>query len=645
MLSRPDPHQVVPGRHPPGARAPRPRPPHGADHRRPRLRGRAAAAAVRRHRLRRPSPRERDGRYTGQMPEAPPTGESRARRCSTTPTPRTSTSPRRSPTPTRPTTCPCSRWSASPSRSTPRPAWPPSPASGAGWSRSGRRPPAAPPACSRLAARRGHRGCSPAAAARRRSPVKAILLRAQAGPVRGRRGGRPGRARAGRRRSGRCGWPTSTRPSAPGRRLGAAPAPPRRHLRQRPGHHRRPLVAATSSRSCRFPFTPGHEVVGDLDDGSRAVLVPVLPCATRGIDPLCPGCADRRTSTAASASPSATSSPASRRGFCTRHRRRLVHRAGRPPDQLLPVPDGHARRAGRHGRAHRLRRPRRPLAPGHRSADGTVAVIGAGTLGLLTHRRPPPPHAGRHARIIATAKHPAAAAAGHRARRRLGGRARASCAGPSAPPPARFVVGEPAAPAAPTWSSTASARPTRSPRPSASPAPAARCWSSACPATPPSTSPRSGTGRPRCGAATPTPVDDFEAALGLVARGRPRPPGVAPPTPCPATREAIEHAATAGSPRRGEDRLRPPRREGAQPMKRTADAPSRLRPRRRPLDPAHPVPPRRGRSGSRSCPPGGPASSTRRAARPDRRRRPGHPGRPAPPARLRPAARAPVGRA
>ena len=37
-----------------------------------------------------------------------------------------------------------------------------------------------------------------------------------------------------------------------------------------------------------FPFTPGHEVVGDLDDGTRAVLIPVLSCVTRGIDPVCP---------------------------------------------------------------------------------------------------------------------------------------------------------------------------------------------------------------------------------------------------------------------------------------------------------------------------------------------------------------------
>ena len=32
-----------------------------------------------------------------------------------------------------------------------------------------------------------------------------------------------------------------------------------------------------------FPFVPGHEVVGELDDGSRVVIEPVLKCAARGV--------------------------------------------------------------------------------------------------------------------------------------------------------------------------------------------------------------------------------------------------------------------------------------------------------------------------------------------------------------------------
>jgi len=40
-----------------------------------------------------------------------------------------------------------------------------------------------------------------------------------------------------------------------------------------------------------FPFTPGHEVVGDLDDGTRVALIPILTCVTRGITPVCAHCA------------------------------------------------------------------------------------------------------------------------------------------------------------------------------------------------------------------------------------------------------------------------------------------------------------------------------------------------------------------
>lgn len=39
-----------------------------------------------------------------------------------------------------------------------------------------------------------------------------------------------------------------------------------------------------------FPFTPGHEVVADTEDGRRVVVEPVLHCAVRGAEPLCPAC-------------------------------------------------------------------------------------------------------------------------------------------------------------------------------------------------------------------------------------------------------------------------------------------------------------------------------------------------------------------
>ena len=94
---------------------------------------------------------------------------------------------------------------------------------------------------------------------------------------------------------------------APGR--GAGPGPLKLKdidVPQRPGWHRvRPRLAGicgsdlstidgASSRYFEpivsFPFVPGHEIVGELDDGTRVVVEPVLHCAIRGIDPVCDMC-------------------------------------------------------------------------------------------------------------------------------------------------------------------------------------------------------------------------------------------------------------------------------------------------------------------------------------------------------------------
>src|SRR5207253_6926703 len=40
-----------------------------------------------------------------------------------------------------------------------------------------------------------------------------------------------------------------------------------------------------------FPFVPGHEVVGELDDGGRVALQPTLTCVARGVEPPCDWCA------------------------------------------------------------------------------------------------------------------------------------------------------------------------------------------------------------------------------------------------------------------------------------------------------------------------------------------------------------------
>ena len=43
-----------------------------------------------------------------------------------------------------------------------------------------------------------------------------------------------------------------------------------------------------------YPFIPGHEVVGQLEDGTRVVVEPALGCQVRGIEPQCARCAEGR---------------------------------------------------------------------------------------------------------------------------------------------------------------------------------------------------------------------------------------------------------------------------------------------------------------------------------------------------------------
>ena len=149
-----------------------------------------------------------------------------------------------------------------------------------------------------------------------------------------------------------------------------------------------------------FPFVPGHEVVGTLDDdavaadgtllpaGSRVVLEPVLGCVARHIDPPCPACAAGHTGDCELVA-FGHLRPGLQTGFCADtgggwSAAGLVAHGS----QLHPVADGltdadavtiepvacavHA-----------------ALGAGVRDGD-TVAVLGAGTLGLtvvaaLTH--------------------------------------------------------------------------------------------------------------------------------------------------------------------------------------------------------------------------------------------------------------------
>ena len=137
-----------------------------------------------------------------------------------------------------------------------------------------------------------------------------------------------------------------------------------------------------------LPFVPGHEVVGqlldDCDDlkvGTRVVMSSVLACAARGEDPVCPNCASGDTGRCDRVTVGHL--PAGlQTGFCRDTyggwgREMLIHRS-----QMFVVPDGmpdevavlvepfacaiHA--------AHRAKVP----------AGGSVLIVGAGTVGILT---------------------------------------------------------------------------------------------------------------------------------------------------------------------------------------------------------------------------------------------------------------------
>jgi threonine dehydrogenase-like Zn-dependent dehydrogenase len=146
-----------------------------------------------------------------------------------------------------------------------------------------------------------------------------------------------------------------------------------------------------------FPFTPGHEVVGDLADGRRAVVVPVLTCATRGISPPCEQCAAGQVNLCERVA-FGHLEPGLQCGFCEStgggwSQQMVVH-----PTQVVEVPEALTDEQAV------MVEPLACAVHAARQVDaGRVAVIGAGTLGLLTVaalRRLSPA-----TEIMATAKH------------------------------------------------------------------------------------------------------------------------------------------------------------------------------------------------------------------------------------------------
>jgi threonine dehydrogenase-like Zn-dependent dehydrogenase len=161
-------------------------------------------------------------------------------------------------------------------------------------------------------------------------------------------------------------------------------------------------IDGTSSRwfepIVSFPFTPGHEVVGDLDDGSRVIVVPVLSCVARGIQPACRACAAGRINHCERLGHGQLE-PGLQCGFCESTGGGWSTLMVAHESQLVPVPDD----LGDEGAV--LVEP--TACAVHAAARVTadrMAVIGSGTLGLLTIAALRSARPG--AEILATAKHP-----------------------------------------------------------------------------------------------------------------------------------------------------------------------------------------------------------------------------------------------
>ncbi|HYD09835.1 MAG TPA: zinc-binding dehydrogenase [Acidimicrobiales bacterium] len=197
---------------------------------------------------------------------------------------------------------------------------------------------------------------------------------------------------------------------APGR--GAGPGPLRLkdvEVPERAGWHRvRPRLAGicgsdlstidgASSRYFEpivsFPFVPGHEVVGELDDGTRVVVEPVLHCAIRGIDPVCASCAAGLTNRCEKVAFGHVE-PGLQSGFCEDTGGGWSTAMVAHDLQLHRVPDGMSDEA-----AVMVEPTACGLHAAAQVTDDSVVVLGAGTIGLAVI-------ANLDAEVIAVAKHP-----------------------------------------------------------------------------------------------------------------------------------------------------------------------------------------------------------------------------------------------
>src|SRR5712664_4128120 len=150
-----------------------------------------------------------------------------------------------------------------------------------------------------------------------------------------------------------------------------------------------------------YPFVPGHEVVGTLEDGTRVVVEPALGCKVRGVEPPCPRCAEGRPGLCYNV----TEGPIEvglQTGYCADTGGGWGEVLVAHPSQLHVVPTALSDEAAV------LIEPFaccvHAALRGGATKDDIVVVSGAGTIGLLTVAAVKlftPPK-----RLIAIAKHP-----------------------------------------------------------------------------------------------------------------------------------------------------------------------------------------------------------------------------------------------
>jgi threonine dehydrogenase-like Zn-dependent dehydrogenase len=150
-----------------------------------------------------------------------------------------------------------------------------------------------------------------------------------------------------------------------------------------------------------YPFVPGHEVVGTLEDGTRVVIEPALGCKVRGVEPPCPRCAEGSPGLCYNV----TEGPIEvglQTGYCADTGGGWGEVLVAHPSQVHKVPDALSDEAAV------LIEPFaccvHAALRGGAGKDDVVVVSGAGTIGLLTIAAVKlftPPR-----RLIAIAKHP-----------------------------------------------------------------------------------------------------------------------------------------------------------------------------------------------------------------------------------------------